>query len=425
MGRRAVRISAVVAAAVLILAGSAVVVYRVLSPHEQLTRPTVAYPEPVIVTDERPFSELRAAPLVIEGRLRVYAEKWRVWSDSPVGERYESTPYWAFRRWPAQVVGVVAAQAPTGPTVITQWSDGQVIALDARRGAVAWRTEAPANGRLYDGRRTGASVVYQPRSLLTARSAAGPVVIVTSPGLVVAYDATSGEPLWRHTGASDCEPDGWTGHGVVVLPDCAGTTLNLVQATDGTELATWRSPAGTAARPELCELGRAECRLATDGVGHWALNANGSLAPVPAPPPGAHLAGEAVVYPIPGGVSAARISDGQPVWSWTGQGRLVAADAAGVYLLAEDGTVLGLSARTGHLASVGCANGPEDRPWKIGHTYPATGNYLALERITGEAPTVDDQRYFYGPRPIALVELYAPTKLPVWPGKFASCRRPV
>jgi hypothetical protein len=36
---------------------------------------------------------------------------------------------------------------------------------------------------------------------------------------------------------------------------------------------------------------------------------------------------------------------------------------------------------------------------------------------------VDDRQYFYGPRPVALVELYTPTKLPIWPGKFAACRR--
>ena len=93
-----------------------------------------------------------------------------------------------------------------------------------------------------------------------------------------------------------------------------------------------------------------------------------------------------------------------------------------MYLLRDDGTVLGLSAATGHLASVGCANGPEDQPWEIGHTYPTGGSYLALERITGAPATAEDQQYFYGPRPIALVELYAPTKLPVWPGKFAACR---
>ena len=122
-----------------LLAGSGIIAYRVFAPHETLTQPTVPYPESQVITDERPFSELRAAPLVVEGRLRVYAEKWRVWSDAPVGVRYESTPYWAFRRWPAQVVGVVTAESASGPVVVTQWSDGEIIAIDARRGVIAWR----------------------------------------------------------------------------------------------------------------------------------------------------------------------------------------------------------------------------------------------------------------------------------------------
>ena len=268
MRRRVARISAIVLGLVLILVGSAVVVYRVLAPHEQLTQPTGAYPEAVVVTDERPFSELRAAPLVIEGRLRVYAEKWRVWSDSPVGERYESTPYWAFRRWPAQVVGVISAQAPTGPTVVTQWSDGQLIALDARHGTVAWRAQVAEPGRGYDGRRTGASVVYEPRSLVTARTGAGPVLVVSGRDAVSAFDASTGAALWQRPMPGGCEPHAWTGHGVVVLPDCAGTTLTLVRATDGTELGTWRPATGTdRPQPALCELGRTECRLVTGGRG--------------------------------------------------------------------------------------------------------------------------------------------------------------
>src|SRR5258708_33977214 len=133
--RRVLRLTAIVVGAVVALSATAVIAYRVFAPHETLTGPTVAYPEVAVITDERTYSELRAAPVVVEGRLRVYAEKWRVWTDAPVGERYESTPYWAFRRWPAQVVGVLSAQTTSGPVVVTQWSDGEIIALDARKGA--------------------------------------------------------------------------------------------------------------------------------------------------------------------------------------------------------------------------------------------------------------------------------------------------
>jgi len=93
-----------------------------------------------------------------------------------------------------------------------------------------------------------------------------------------------------------------------------------------------------------------------------------------------------------------------------------------VYLLTFDRTVLGLSPATGHLEVLGCASSRPNEGWQIGHVHPTGGGYLALERTTNNPATDDDQQYFYGPRPVALVELYTPTKLPVWPGKFAACR---
>ncbi|HLT10176.1 MAG TPA: PQQ-binding-like beta-propeller repeat protein [Micromonosporaceae bacterium] len=423
---RLVRIVASVVAAALAVAAAVVVVYRVLAPSETLTRPTVPYPEAVVVTDERPFSELRAAPLVLEGRLRVYAEKWRVWSDAPVGERYESTPYWAFRRWPAEVVGVAAAQTVIGPIVVTQWSDGQLIALDARRGEVAWRAQTPAEGRSYDGRRTGASVVYEPRSLRTVRHNDGTALIVTNTDLVTAFDAATGEPLWRRVRAGGCEPSVWTGASLVVIPDCPGTTLTFVRARDGAELGLWPSPEPARAPvPQLCELGRTECRLIGVGSSSWLLGPDATLVSVPSPERGAHLAGDLVVYPSADGVAARRLRDEDPLWTWSGQGELISADGLGVYLITEDRTVLGLSPATGQLASVGCASSSPNEEWRIGHVQPTGSNYLVLERITSAPPEADDQQYYFGPRPIALVELYPPTKLPVWPGKFAACRRPV
>jgi hypothetical protein len=201
---------------VVLLAGSGAIAYQVFAPHELLVSPSVPYPEVEVITDERPFSELRAAPLVVEGRLRVYAEKWRVWSDAPVGERYETSPYWSFRRWPAQVVGVTLAPTAGGGTVVvSQWSDGEIVAIDARRGVIAWRDSGPiAGSRSYDGRRTGATVVYTPRSLLTAQAADGTVLIVTAPNKVIGFDAMTGRRLWEHDfgqpgpapGSSWCRP---------------------------------------------------------------------------------------------------------------------------------------------------------------------------------------------------------------------------
>jgi hypothetical protein len=92
-----------------------------------------------------------------------------------------------------------------------------------------------------------------------------------------------------------------------------------------------------------------------------------------------------------------------------------------VYLLTEDRTVLGLGPADGRLAVLGCASSKPDERWRTGHVHPTGGAYLAIERITTASPDAGDDQYFYGPRPVALVELYAPTKLPVWPGKFAAC----
>lgn len=424
-----VRWSVIAVATVLFLAASALIVYRVLIPHETLTMPRVPYPDAVIVPDERPFSELRAAPLVIEGRLRVYAEKWRVWSDAPVGARYESTPYWSFRRWPAQVVGVVTAPTSIGPVVLTQWSDGALIALDAQRGTIAWRVVTAEPGRGYDGRRTGSAVIYESRSLYTVRTVAGTVAVVTSTSAVTGFDVATGATLWQLSADGHCEPAIWTGAGVVVVPDCEGTGVTFVAAHDGVELGKWKSPVpGVAPRPALCELGRNECRLITLGKASgqtWLLESSGRLTPAPPPAPGAVLAGDRVVFNTANGVAARPLTSTEQLWAWTGQGELISADELGVYLLAEDRSVIVLSPATGHLTSVGCAASKPDENWQIGHAYPAGGNYLAVERVTGASADAGDQEFFYGARPVALVELYPPTKLPVWPGKYAACRRPL
>jgi outer membrane protein assembly factor BamB len=421
--RRSLLISAIVLAIAVGLAASALVAFRVFAPHETLTTPTVPYPDVVIITDDRPYSELRAAPLVVEGRLRVYAEKWRVWADAPVGQRYESTPYWAFRRWPAQVVGVVAAQTSAGPFVVTQWSDGDIIALDARRGVIAWRGKAPIGDRRYDGRRTGASIVYEPRSLLTVRAGQRTIVMVTGPRTVHAFDMAVGGQLWQRDLPVGCEPLTWTGAGLLAISECDRPVITLVGAVDGTERGRWTSPDKTVPpTPALCELSRFECRLVTVGGKAWLLGTDGKLTVVPALEPGAMLAGDRVIYQTTKGVQARPLTSRDPLWTWNGTGDLIAADPVGVYLLTEDRTVLGLSPATGHLAVLGCASSRPNEGWRIGHVYTTGTGYLALERVTRQPPDSDDQQYFYGPRPVALVELYTPTKLPVWPGKFAACR---
>ncbi len=427
---RLTRLVLLAAAVTLALAVGAVVAYRVFAPQEILMRPIVAYPEAVVITDERPFSELRAAPLVVEGRLRVYAEKWRVWSDAPVGGRYEATPYWAYRRWPAQVVSL-ATVVTRSPLVVSHWSDGQVVAIDARSGAIAWRAAGPDPRARYEGRRTGATTVYEPASLVTARTASGTALIVTGPGAIVGLDAAEGIRRWNRSLPDDCRPEVFTGAGLALVTDCGGgPSLTLIDAATGRDLGRWppvglTTDPGAQPEPALCEVGQSECRLVVAGRAAWQLHADGELIPVPPLEPGSRIAGDRVIYPVPTGVAARHLDDKTPLWTWTGPGKLVAADRAGAYVLTDDLMVLGLSPITGRLSVVGCATSVPDEHWRLGHVHPTGSGYLALERLSSNADASDaDQQYFYGPRPVALVELYPPAKLPVWPGRFAACTSP-
>jgi hypothetical protein len=408
-----------------LLAGAAFIGSRVLRPREMLTRPSVPYPAAVSITDERPFAELRAAPIVIEGRLRVYAETRRVWADAPVGGVYESTPYWAFRRWPQQVIGVVQVSTAQGPYVVTQWNDGALIAIDARRGVVAWRAMAPQGSATgYDGRRTGASVVYEPRSLLTGQVGTAAVVVATSAGSVSAFDGATGTPLWHRDTGGRCEPLAWTGEGFLAVPDCTGRSVALLGLADGHPASAFQTPLGPSA-PDLCELGRTDCHLVTAAGQAWLLGADGNLTRVRTPEPGAMIAEDRVVYPTATGLAARRLTDGVPLWTWTGKGRLLAADNVAVYVLTPDRSVVGLSPVTGQMVLVGCASDVKGQIWQVGHVYTSNGDDIAIERLTGAGLSAKDSIYYYGPRPIALVELYAPAKLPSWKPEYAACLPPV
>jgi len=103
-------VAAVVAA---LLATVGVIGYRVLAPAETLNVADTPYPAGDVAVRAR-IGELVSAPLIVDERLRVFAEKRRVWADSTATAHNQTTPYWAYRRWPAQVVAVVAIEAPAG-----------------------------------------------------------------------------------------------------------------------------------------------------------------------------------------------------------------------------------------------------------------------------------------------------------------------
>lgn len=406
------RFAAAIAGALALVAATGVIAYRTLVPRENLTLPTTPYPVAATIIDDHPFTALRAAPLVVDGRLRVYAEQRRVWSDGPVGDRNETTPYWAYRRWPQELVGVVAVTTADRSLVVSQWSDGLLVALDARTGRVAWRASAPVGTRHYDGRRTGVAVIYEPRSLVTA----GQVVLATAMGQITAIAGDSGRELWRRN-TPGCEPDLWTGAGLVVQPACADGEATVLDAATGTPAATL--PDG--AEPAMCAVGRSDCRVVRAADRAWRLVPGGALEPIAPIPSDALLAGGLVLTETPTGVAAQRLTDGLTLWTYVGPGRLFAADDEDVYLITEDRTVLALSAATGTLAMEGCASVKPDEEWRMGQTYSTGSAFVAFERLTGAPDTAPDAQYYFGPKPVALVELYPPAERPIWSSEWAAC----
>uniref|UniRef100_UPI0039B6D269 outer membrane protein assembly factor BamB family protein n=1 Tax=Micromonospora sp. RTP1Z1 TaxID=2994043 RepID=UPI0039B6D269 len=160
-------------AAVLAVGAAAAVVYRVLAPAEVSTVARRSYP-PAATPGVGVIGRLPVAPLIVDGRLRVYAGTRQVYADQPVDGKHRVTPFWSYRRWPAKLDGVLAS----GTTVISRWSDGTVVALDARTGRVAWRADGPEPGPVPKPRRTLASPVWNPAGLHLTRTGDGRAVLV-------------------------------------------------------------------------------------------------------------------------------------------------------------------------------------------------------------------------------------------------------
>ncbi|GAB2582802.1 hypothetical protein Aab01nite_60440 [Paractinoplanes abujensis] len=167
-------------AALVLTAAAGLIGWRVLAPAEVMSAAAVPFPAPS-VSAAQVTGRTNMAPLIVDESIRVYAGKRQVRADGPVDAKSVNTARWSLRRWPAQVSGVVAA----GPTVISRWSDGELIAVDGRTGKEVWRvaTGLPTPG--YEGHRTGASTVWAPVGLRVTGTA-----VVVDGG--VAYDVGTG-----------------------------------------------------------------------------------------------------------------------------------------------------------------------------------------------------------------------------------------
>lgn len=377
----------VVAGAVALVAAG-LVGWQVLAPAEVLAPATDGYPVAAVrapgVTGRTP-----AAPLIVDGRVRVYAAARQVRADAPVDAKTYGTPRWSFRRWPEQLNGMVAV----GSTVVTRWSDGELVALDARNGTIAWRADGPpAVG--YDGRRTGAGVAWAPTGLHTA----GTLVVVNGGERLVAVDALTGTRRWQVALPRGCAADA----GFTTLSRRYVCGTGAYDVPTGQPVPGWPTGATT---PLGCDVAASACGGLRDADGRGWLT--GGATPQRATTldvPGSTVAGGLALSSggaAAGGEVVARSPvTGAEVWRWAppeaGTVQVLAAQPGTVHLLTAARELVTLDTATGAARSVfPLAVGGERPTWTAGRAQAAAG-FLAVERLrTPPAPDADDADYYY------------------------------
>ncbi len=364
--------------ALVLLAVAGLIGWRVLSPAEVLHPATDGYP----AAERRGpgvTGKTASAPLIVDGRIRVFAAPRMVKADAPVGAKTMSTPRWSFRRWPQQLNGVAAV----GTTVVGHWSDGELVALDARTGRIAWRADGPAAGG-WTGEHTGATAVWAPPGLHTA----GPVVLARGGGRVAAYDAGTGAAHWQ----GDCAGTGFTTAGGQVI--CGGVVRD---AATGAPVAGWPAGPYTAVG---CGVASSGCAGVRDAAGQgWltaearpqratALDAPDSTALIVERTTAAGRVPSAFAFTTGPTVVARSPLTGGELWRWTGPGGATVLGSAPdtVYLLTGDRNLVAVDASTGEVRMrFPLVVSREGTDWQPGG-HQVAGGFLAVERRTADGP---------------------------------------
>ncbi|MEU8425442.1 PQQ-binding-like beta-propeller repeat protein [Micromonospora sp. NPDC048835] len=413
---RARRRLVIAVAALLATATVAVIVHRVLAPAEVSTVARADYPARATPA-AGVVGRLPVAPLIVDGRLRVYAAHRQVYADRPVDGRYRTSPFWSYRRWPAELTGVVAS----GRTVVSRWSDGRVVALDASTGRVLWRADGPVPAET-DAmvRRTGAATVWDPPGLYRAGLPDGrTLLVVTGDREARGIDLTEGRQLWRVDLPGACRSDvGTTRTGQLIgLDTCAGpAAVEFRDAATGAVQSRWRpadAPNGLVVTPLGCRTGHSDCSgLRTAGPGDaggrgWLMGA-GEPAPATAlDPADTTLVDEQAVTVLDGTAVGRSARTGTERWRFGGLGpaaRVLAVQPGRLHLLTEENDLVTLNPVTGAQLSRFRLNvGSDGTGWTAG-AVAADDGYVAVERVRRPVdPDADDQRYFLSSEPVILV----------------------
>jgi outer membrane protein assembly factor BamB len=415
--------------------------YRTLKPADTANTATAPVPSPAS-PEAIQYGELASAPLIVEGRLRIYAEQRRVFADTPVTATRVSTPHWAFRRWPAELLSIMSIEKSSdgGPisVVVTKWSDGVVVALDASTGETVWQQRIEIeSGQTFQGGRTGANAVYRPIGIFTSASSVShrPVVIVNGKDQAVGFDPWTGKILWTQifTAHPACHTVSWTGPTTYLAKDsCASPAiLEIFDAGTGKKLSQWRPPGASIGPPNIsnwflqpasCELGASNCVLfkaattgdvvsftdAANGLGkitptYWKAGPDGKIVPQPyADKDILFNVGDRLIKQVSNDyVWAASASTGKRLWMSEVAGRLIATDAQNAYLINAEYQLLVLDLESGAVTSSTELRIRPDDKWVFKQAYVHDG-YLAVERLQTLDSDVDD-RYYFSAMPVVLV----------------------
>ncbi|MBU2663221.1 PQQ-like beta-propeller repeat protein [Actinoplanes bogorensis] len=333
--------------ALVLVAAAGLIGWRVLAPAEVLSPAATPYPLPSVVTAQV-TGRTNVAPLIVDQRIRVYAGQRQVRADGPVDAKTVNTARWSLRRWPATVSGVVAA----GTTVISRWSDGVLVAVDARSGRESWRVNsgpAPA----FDGHRTGASTVWAPAGLHVAADS----VLVQADQKLSAYEVDSGALLWTVTVPAGCG-DGFTTLGGQYFCATGG-----FDAVTGVALPAYGEGPYT---PLTCGVAVSACQGMRDARGQGFLTTGVTPRRVVELDDSDISVVDGAFERVPSGVQVLGVSSG----------RLV--------VLTADRHLQVL--RSGHVvADFPLAVGSERLDWKPG-LWQVTDGWVAIERLTGDGP---------------------------------------
>jgi outer membrane protein assembly factor BamB len=398
---RSLRLAVAAAISATLLLAAGITVWRVLRPTEVVNPAAVSYPSALDPVPGK-VGALVTTPLIVDDRIRVFAKKREVWADGPPDYQYERSAYWSYRRWPAEVVGVTVLQGDE-PLVVTAWSDGMLVGIDAVTGTVAWRVESDALGSEYSGRRTGANTVYLPPGLFTSDS----TIITVSSKTIRGYRA-DGIQVWERPLIIDtkCHGDEFTGREQLLVVDTCTHQLHRIRVTDGSDLPTINISAA-AVEPISCELGHSQC-LGMRAAGRaWILNGTNYGESAPLAVAGSLLANGVVVTPDrpseASEVSGVDPNTGATLWQWhaPAPATLLAAGTDRVFLLTTDRTLATLDPHTGAdltRSGINVLHEPTT-PYAV-HLAYTSHRYVVLERVNPGVPeSADDNSYYFTNRP--------------------------